>query len=64
MQGLVSWTSWWQDAVRALSSVFPLALPFLWVTFHPLNQGMLALGFSMLSAFQPEIGTSATVSGL
>uniref|UniRef100_A0A7N5KPG3 Uncharacterized protein n=1 Tax=Ailuropoda melanoleuca TaxID=9646 RepID=A0A7N5KPG3_AILME len=49
---------------RASSSVVPLAFPSLRVTFHPLNQGMLALGSSMLSPFQPEIGTNATVSGL
>ena len=49
---------------RASSSVVPLALPSLRVTFHPLNQDMLALGSSMLSLFQPEIGTNATVSGL
>uniref|UniRef100_A0A8I5R221 Uncharacterized protein n=1 Tax=Papio anubis TaxID=9555 RepID=A0A8I5R221_PAPAN len=48
---------------RASSSVVPLALPSLRVTFHPLNQGMLALGSSMLSPFQPEIGTtSLTIS--
>uniref|UniRef100_A0A452FJJ7 Uncharacterized protein n=1 Tax=Capra hircus TaxID=9925 RepID=A0A452FJJ7_CAPHI len=49
---------------RASSRVVPLALPSLRVTFHPLNHGILALGSSMLSPFQPEIGTNATVSGL
>ena len=46
---------------RASSSVVPLAFPSLRVTFHPLNQSVLALGSSMLSPFQPEIGTNATV---
>uniref|UniRef100_A0A5F9DR60 Uncharacterized protein n=1 Tax=Oryctolagus cuniculus TaxID=9986 RepID=A0A5F9DR60_RABIT len=49
---------------RASSSVVPLALPSLRVTFHPSNHGILALGSSMLSPFQPEIGTNATASGL
>uniref|UniRef100_A0A8I5NKA4 Uncharacterized protein n=1 Tax=Papio anubis TaxID=9555 RepID=A0A8I5NKA4_PAPAN len=49
---------------RASSSVVPLALPSLRVTFRPLNQGMLALGSSMVSPFQPETVTNTTVSGL
>lgn len=47
---------------KALSSVVPWALPYLVVTLNSLNQDML--GSSMLSPFQLEIGTSATVSGL
>uniref|UniRef100_G1TUT3 Uncharacterized protein n=1 Tax=Oryctolagus cuniculus TaxID=9986 RepID=G1TUT3_RABIT len=52
------------SAHRDSANVVPLALPSLRVTFHPLNHGILALGSSMLSPFQPEIGTNATVSGL
>ena len=49
---------------RASSSMVPLSLPSLRVNFQSLNQGVLALGSSMFSPFQPEIGTNATMSGL
>lgn len=37
---------------RVLSRMVPLAVPSLWVTFHPLNHHTLALGSSTLSPFQ------------
>ncbi|VFV44665.1 Hypothetical predicted protein [Lynx pardinus] len=43
------------------AALVPLALPSLHVTFDSLNQGMLAVGSSVLSLFQPEIGSNSTV---
>lgn len=39
---------------RASNRVVPRGFPSLRVTFCPLNRGMLALGSSMLSPFQPK----------
>ena len=64
IQGLVTWASWWQDAIQSFKQGGSTGIAVLTGTFHPFNHGMLALGSSMLSPFQPEIGTNATVSGL
>merc|ERR1712072_1237986 len=51
-------------ASMASTSVLPVALPDLVYFSQPLYQGMLVVASIMLSPFQPEIGTKATVLGL
>ena len=64
MQGLVSRKNWWQEAVQSFKQRGSTVFAIFTGEFPVLNQGVLALGSSMLSPFQPEIGTNATVSGL
>ena len=56
MQSAVN-ENWWAGRNPEISA---LALLYLWVT----NQGISVLNSSMLSPFQPETSTNATVSGL
>ena len=56
MQSAVN-ENWWAGHNPEISA---LALLYLWVT----NQGISVLNSSMLSPFQPETSTNATVSGL
>lgn len=49
---------------RASMRVLPSAFPSLRSIAHPLNQGILSLGSSMLSPCHPEMGTKGTALGL
>lgn len=47
---------------KATSRVSPLALPFLWMNFHSLNEGVLTLTLLCFYYFNEKVATVLRVS--